>query len=338
MFIDLAQIKVRAGDGGNGCVSFRREANVPLGGPNGGHGGRGGDVIFVANRNMTTLLDFKFQPIWEAQNGGSGMGKDMHGKDGKDLRVLLPVGTVVKDAENGEMLCDLKDDGQVFIVAKGGTGGRGNAAFKSSVNRAPHNAEKGQLGEAKVLDLELKMIADVGLVGCPNAGKSTLINRFSNTHSKVANYPFTTLFPVLGVVRLAQEKSCVFADIPGLIEGAHDNVGLGHDFLRHIERTRVLLYVLDMAGVDGRDPMDDLDVLEDELSRYPVDLSQRPYLIAANKMDLPEAEVNLKRMMKKRPVLKGRVFGISAATGQGGKELLNAVAAFLDKAAKEEAV
>ncbi len=329
MFIDIAQIKIKAGDGGNGCVSFRREANVPMGGPNGGNGGKGGDVVFRANRNLTTLLDFKFQPLWEATRGGHGGSKDMHGRDGGDLIVDVPVGTIVKDAETTNVLCDLMSHGQTFIVGKGGRGGRGNTSYKSSINRAPRTAEKGELGERKVLDLELKLIADIGLVGCPNAGKSTLINRISNTRSKVANYPFTTLSPVLGVVSLNREKNCVIADIPGLIEGAHENVGLGHDFLRHVERTRALVYVLDMAGVDGRDPCGDFDVLQDELSRYPVDLSTKAYLIAANKMDLPEAEMRCKKFLKENNSVKDKVFKISAATGKGIPELLKAATKLL---------
>ncbi len=332
MFIDLAQIKIKAGDGGDGAVSFRREANVPLGGPNGGHGGNGGDVVFAANHNMTTLLDFKFQPLWNAKRGGNGMGKDMHGADGDDLRIEVPVGTLVKDAQTSQVLCDLAADGQTFVAARGGKGGRGNAAYKSSTNRAPRTAEKGQEGESKVIDLELKLIADAGLVGCPNAGKSTLINCVSHAHSKVANYPFTTLAPVLGVVQLAGARSCVMADIPGLIEGAHNNVGLGHDFLRHIERTRVLIYVLDMAGVDGRDPLKDYEVLREELSCYPVDLSSRPYLVAANKMDLPQAENNWKRFLKQHQGIdKKCMIAISAATGDGVRSLLKAVAQLLSK-------
>lgn len=336
MFIDIAQIKIKAGDGGNGCVGFRREANVPLGGPNGGHGGKGGDVIFLANRNLTTLLDFKFQPIWQAERGGNGGSKDMHGANGADLIIQVPVGTILKDAETSLTLCDLEKDGQRVVIALGGNGGRGNTAFKSSINRAPRTAEKGGLGEAKTIDMELKLIADAGLVGCPNAGKSTLINRISNTRSKVANYPFTTLAPVLGVVQLNRNKNCVIADIPGLIEGASENVGLGHDFLRHIERTRVLIYVLDMGGVDGRDPLDDMDVLREELSRYPVDLSSKDYLVVANKMDLPEAEENLRRFLKKQAKIKSKVFAVSAATGKGIPELLKAVAKMLDKAEKRD--
>ena len=330
MFIDVAQVKIRAGDGGNGCISFRREANVPMGGPNGGNGGKGGDVKFCTNRNLTTLLDFKFQPIWNAKQGGHGKGKDMHGRDGADLMIQVPIGTVVKDVQTSQVLCDLTKHGQTFVAARGGRGGRGNAVFKSSTNRAPRTAEKGQLGDRVTLDLELKLIADIGLVGCPNAGKSSLINRIANTHSKVASYPFTTLSPVLGVVPLHRDKTAVVADIPGLIEGAHNNVGLGHDFLRHIERTRTLIYVLDMGGVDGRDPCCDYEVLEDELSRYPVDLSTKSYVIAANKMDLPVALENYRRFVKEHAKVKEKVFKISAATGKGIPELLKAAAELLE--------
>ena len=315
---------MKAGDGGDGCVSFRREANVPYGGPSGGNGGKVGDIILVANRNMTTLLDFKFQPLWDADRGGHGGSKDMYGRAGKDLTVSLPMGTIVRNAETAEIICDLATHGQSVVIALGGKGGRGNASFKTSTNRAPRTAEKGELGEHKVLDLELKIIADIGLVGCPNAGKSTLINRLSNSHSKVASYPFTTLAPVLGVVQLNKDKSCVIADIPGLMEGAHNNVGLGHDFLRHIERTRALLYVLDMGGVDGRDPLEDYDTLLDELSRYPADLSTKDFLIVANKMDIPEASKNLDRLLKKKKALKNKIFAISAATGEGIPQLLKA--------------
>jgi len=256
MFIDEVKISVRAGHGGSGCVSFRREKYVPRGGPDGGDGGRGGNIVFLADRGETTLLKFRYKKIFDAQRGGNGEGRNRHGRDGEDVIITVPLGTVIKDAETGEVLCDLTDDGMEYIACEGGIGGKGNAFFKSSVRQAPKFAQPGMPGMERELQLELKLLADVGLVGLPNAGKSTLISRLTAARPKIADYPFTTIEPKIGVVK-AEDDSFVMADMPGLIKGAHDGKGLGIKFLRHIERTKILVYVLDMAAFDGRDPYDD---------------------------------------------------------------------------------
>ncbi|NMC26704.1 MAG: GTPase ObgE [Syntrophomonadaceae bacterium] len=319
MFIDHAKIFVKGGDGGNGCVAFRREKYVPLGGPAGGDGGRGGNVIFIADEGMSTLMDFQYRKHFKANRGQHGMGKNQHGARGDDLVVRVPAGTVVIDDDSGETIADLTTAGQEAVIARGGRGGRGNARFATAIHKAPSMAENGEPGEERWIRLELKLLADVGLVGFPNAGKSTLISRVSAARPKIADYPFTTLVPQLGVVLTRDKHSFVIADIPGLIEGAHAGAGLGHEFLRHIERNRVLLFILDAAQVDGRSVLEDYRVLRSELEAYRPELVNRPYLIVANKMDLPEAQENFRRLQE----LHGdKVIGISAITGQGLSELI----------------
>lgn len=298
MFIDKAVITVKAGNGGNGCCSFRREAYIPKGGPNGGDGAPGGDVIFVGDPGQLTLLDFIYNTRFAAQDGGHGKGKDMHGRRGKDLRIKVPVGTVVRLAATGDLLADIDEPGKEVVVAKGGAGGRGNARFATSVNQAPREHEPGQKVDPIDVELELKMVADIGLVGYPNAGKSTLLSDVTNANPKIGPFPFTTLHPVIGIMEYEDFGKITVADIPGLVDGAHRNVGLGHEFLRHIERTRMLVYVLDMGGTDGRNPVDDLHALQKELELYSEGLSKRAKLIIANKMDMEESEKNLDELLK----------------------------------------
>ena len=288
MFVDRAEITVKAGNGGNGCCSFRREAFVPKGGPNGGDGGDGGDVIFVASTGELTLSDFVFNRHFSAENGGDGRSKDMHGRRGQNLIIKVPLGTIIRNKETGDILADIDEAGAEVVIAKGGRGGRGNARFATPSNRAPREHEPGEQTEPLELGLELKLIADVALVGYPNAGKSTLLSRISNAHPKVAAYPFTTLHPVIGVMEYPDFRKVTVADIPGLIDGAHLNRGLGHYFLRHIERTKLLIYLVDLGGVDGRDPNDDVRILKNELEAYMEGLSSRAKIVLANKTDLVE--------------------------------------------------
>lgn len=323
MFVDKANIKVKAGDGGNGCCSFRREAFIPKGGPNGGDGGNGGNIVFIADPGELTLVEFTYTRCFIAQRGENGMIKDMHGRNAPPLKIKVPLGTIVTDIATGEVLADIDTPYKEVVLAKGGIGGRGNAKFATSVNRAPRQIEKGTPGEEKELFLELKTMADVGLVGFPNAGKSTLLGSISNAHPKVGPYPFTTLNPVVGVVLYDDFKRITVADIPGLINGASDNLGLGHEFLKHIERTRLLAYVLDMGGVDGRDPLEDFRTLQKELELYQKGLSKRKHVIIANKMDLPESKDNLKKLKAK---LRGRkIIPMSASTDGDFSELLEAL-------------
>ncbi len=321
MFYDQAKIYIKAGDGGAGAVAFRREKYVPEGGPNGGDGGRGGNVILVADEGLRTLVDFRYKRHYKADRGVHGQGKNMHGKGGEDLLLRIPAGTVVKDSETGEVLADLTEDGQQVIVAQGGRGGRGNARFLSNTNKAPTVAENGEPGQERWLLLELKLLADVGLVGFPNVGKSTLISQVSAAKPKIADYHFTTLVPNLGVVDLEDGESFVMADIPGLIEGAHTGAGLGHEFLRHTERTRLIVHVLDIAGAEDRDPLRDFEAIQQELRLYSTVLAERPMLIAANKMDISGAEENLSRL-KEELGEQYEIFPISAATGEGLKMLI----------------
>ena len=299
MFVDKAKIKVKAGDGGNGCCSFRREIYVPKGGPNGGDGGDGGDVILETATGEQSLVDYVFQRHFPAEKGGNGKGKDMHGRNGRDRVLRIPLGTIVRDANTGETIVDLDSPGMRRVIAEGGKGGKGNARFLSNYNRAPREHEPGKPGEEKEIELELKTIADAGLVGFPNAGKSTLLRAISNAIPKVAAYPFTTLHPIVGVAEFPDFYRFKVADIPGLIDGAHKNIGLGHEFLRHIERTKMLVYVLDMAGVDGRNPIDDFKTLQKELELYMKGLSKRKAVIVANKIDLPESKKNLTALKRK---------------------------------------
>ena len=294
MFVDKIKISVKGGDGGNGCCSFRREKFVPHGGPNGGDGGDGGSVVIIAETNERSLLDYVYQRHYEAKRGEHGRGSDQYGKCGSDVVLKVPVGTVIKDLDdNGKIILDLDEPGKRYVIAQGGKGGRGNMHFVSSTNRAPRRCDPGTEGELKHLELELKTIADIGLVGFPNAGKSTLLSVVSAAKPKIAPYPFTTLHPMVGIVEFDDFTRISIADIPGLIDGAHDNIGLGHSFLKHIERTKILLFVIDMSGLEGRDPLQSYQVLKNELELYMKGLSSRPAIIAANKMDLPESQANL---------------------------------------------
>jgi GTP-binding protein len=326
VFFDEAKIYVKAGDGGDGCVSFRREKYVPLGGPNGGDGGKGGDVYLVANPRLNTLINFKHRVHFKAQRGGHGRGKGQKGRQGDDLFIEVPPGTVVWDAETGEFIADLVEAGQQVLVAKGGRGGRGNAAFATPTNQAPRIAERGEPGQERRLYLELKLIADVGIVGVPNAGKSTLLSVVSAARPKIADYPFTTLEPSLGVVTLDEYTSFVMADIPGLIEGAHAGAGLGHEFLRHIERTRMIIHLLNGASAN---PLSDYESINKELALFNPQLARKPQLVVLNKMDLPQAQA-LWPVVKEAMQARGqRAMSISAVTGQGVREMLRSVAEML---------
>src|ERR671933_850419 len=327
--VDQAHISVKAGDGGDGLATFRREKYVPRGGPDGGDGGRGGNVILEVDPQLNTLLRFRFDQRFEAERGSNGGSARKHGRDGKDLVIKVPPGTVVRTEIEGEPYAvDLVAPGQRLLAASGGKGGLGNTHFATSTHQVPRIAELGAPGEERELDLELKLIADVGLIGFPNAGKSTLLAAISAARPKIANYPFTTLSPNLGVVEVGNQ-TFVVADIPGLIEGAHAGVGLGHDFLRHIERTRVLIHVVDAAGVEGRDPLDDYHQINEELRLYRPELVDRPQVVALNKQDLPEAREQVPRLMRELGLRKDHIFPISAATGEGVGALLQEVAALL---------
>jgi GTP-binding protein len=317
MFVDYAQIEIEAGSGGDGHISFRHEKYIPKGGPDGGNGGRGGDILVVADENMSTLLDFRYKKSYRAPSGGRGGKKDRSGNDGDDLLIKLPAGTIVKDAETGEILADVKPGEEPVVIAKGGRGGRGNATFKSSTNQTPRKATSGKPGERKTLELELKLLADVGLVGFPNAGKSTLLARISDARPKIADYPFTTLVPNLGIVRTGQFRSFVVADIPGIIEGAHAGRGLGLEFLRHIQRTKVLVYILECTS---EDPKIQLNMLMAELGLYDPTLLDKPSVVALNKMDLLDTKA--RKELKKIP--KGW-YRISAATGEQVEELIHSI-------------
>ena len=326
MFIDRAVITVKAGDGGNGCVAFRREKYIPKGGPTGGDGGRGGDVVFQAEDGMHTLYDFRGIPLWEAQNGEPGRGKQCHGADGKDLIIRLPAGTLIYDNATAELIHDLKP-GETFTVAKGGKGGWGNEHFKSSTNQTPRTASPGEKGQQFEVRFELKLIADVGFVGKPNAGKSTLLAALTRAHPKIADYPFTTLSPQLGIAELEGGRRLVLADIPGLIEGAAQGAGLGHDFLRHIERTRAIVHLLDISPTDGSTPVENYRVVRRELAEYSEELANKPEVIALNKTDLVPDDAERRKLVKKickeLDLIPGRdVIELSGAARQGLKELL----------------
>ena len=328
MFVDEVDIHVEAGSGGNGCLSFRREKFVPRGGPDGGDGGGGGSVFIVATPTKNTLVDFRFHPEFKARRGQHGQGSNRTGQTAEDLEIGVPPGTLIfeKDPAGGEMrlLGDLAEEGQRILVAKGGRGGRGNARFVSSTNRAPRRTEPGEPGEEKQLQLQLKLIADVGLIGFPNAGKSTLISRISAARPKIADYPFTTLVPNLGVVTLGDDRSFVVADVPGLIKGAHEGTGLGHQFLRHIERTKVLVHLVDVSGASGRDPVDDFITILDELERFSPTVAAKPQIVVANKMDAVD-DVERVKTLERRVKKQGLPFlRISAATGEGITALLEA--------------
>jgi GTPase len=325
-FTDEATIELKAGDGGDGVISFRREKFVPRGGPDGGHGGRGGDIIFVADRGLNTLNAFRSRRSFTADNGGPGSGRNMHGADAGDLRIRVPVGTMLRDAANGDLLSDMLTNGQEFLAAHGGRGGRGNSAFAKPTNQAPRIAEHGEPGEKRSVRLELKLIADVGLIGMPNAGKSTLLSVISNARPKIADYPFTTLSPNLGVVMVNDEAAFVAADIPGLIEGAHEGVGLGDRFLKHIERTRLLVHLLDG---NSPDPLKDYAAVNAELASFNPALVGKPQLVVLNKMDLPSARESWPQVKKAMEREGKAVMSISGATHQGVRELAQRVAAML---------
>ena len=321
MFIDEAVIQVKAGDGGNGCLAFRREKHVPRGGPSGGDGGRGGDVTLVASEHYNTLLHFRFNPEHKAERGRHGEGSNRTGHEGASIEAPVPVGTVVYDADTGELLHDFTQTGDRYLVARGGKGGRGNARFATSTHQAPTEHEPGRPGDQRRLRLELKLLADVGLVGFPNAGKSTLISRISAAHPKIADYPFTTLEPHLGVVLLEDQRTYVVADIPGLIEGAHAGHGLGTRFLRHVERTRLLAHLVDISEATGRDPVHDFEVVMKELASFSQEMAGKPIVVVATKLDAaqdPERLASLERMAKENALA---FYAVSSVTGQGIEEL-----------------
>ena len=322
MFIDRARIHIKAGDGGNGIVSFRREKYVAAGGPDGGDGGKGGDIIFVVDEGLRTLVDFRYKRKYKAESGENGSAARRTGKSGKDAIIKVPPGTLVKEAETGRILADMVEPGKETLVAKGGKGGAGNQHFATPTRQVPSFAKPGSPGDEYDIEMELKLIADVGLVGFPNAGKSTILSIVSAAKPKIANYPFTTLEPNLGVVSIAEGTSFFMADIPGLIEGAHEGVGLGFDFLRHVERNRLLLHVVDVAGVDGRDPLKDFEQINEELRKYNPKLAARPQVVAANKIDLPQGKENLDSFVKAVEEKGFKVFPISAASNSGVKELM----------------
>jgi len=326
LFVDHARITVRGGNGGRGALSFRREKFVPLGGPDGGNGGKGGDVFLIADAQKKSLLDLTYRPHFYAQEGEPGMGSNKSGHGGKDLLVYVPAGTLIY--REGKLLADLRTPGQTYLSAKGGRGGRGNSSFKTQRTTAPQISEKGEPGENVDLDLELKLLADVGFVGCPNAGKSSLLARLTSARPKIADYPFTTLNPNLGVAEW-HGVSIVMADIPGLIEGAHSGRGLGHEFLRHVERTRLLLHVVDMSGFDGKDPLASIKMINEELRQHSPRLMKKPMVIVANKMDLTGADDTLTALKKQWK--KTKIFPLSAATGEGLEALLAYVAKELAK-------
>jgi GTP-binding protein len=348
MFVDEVDIRVLAGSGGNGCLSFRREKYVPRGGPDGGDGGAGGSVFIVATPTKNTLVDFRYHPEFKAKRGQHGQGSNRTGQTADDLEIAVPIGTLVYEvpqlhghAEEGDapprggssagtaagmrLVADLAHDGERVLVAKGGRGGRGNARFVSSTNRAPRRTEPGEVGEERFLRLQLKLLADVGLVGFPNAGKSTLISRISAARPKIAEYPFTTLVPNLGVVTLSDDRSFVVADVPGLIKGAHEGHGLGHQFLRHIERTKVLVHLVDVSGASGRDPVEDFETIQDELRRFDAVVAAKPQIVAAAKIDALDDEERLERLQRHVRKKKLPFHRISAVRGDGLDELLEAV-------------
>jgi len=331
MFIDSAKVYVKAGNGGNGKVSFHREKYVAAGGPDGGDGGKGGDVLFVATDDIRTLADFRYKRRYIADNGNDGGAGNCSGRGGQNLEIKLPVGTIIKDELTGRILADLTKPGQVAVIAKGGKGGAGNQHFATPTRQVPNFAKSGDLGEEYTVVMELKLLADVGLIGFPNVGKSTILSMVTSAKPKIANYHFTTIDPNLGVVNLGESKSFVIADIPGLIEGAHEGVGLGHEFLKHIERTKLLVHVIDMASTEGRDPLEDFRIINEELSEYNSALATRPQVIAANKMELPGANENLEIFKAEMEKQGYKVFAISAATNKGLRELMYYLANELDK-------
>ncbi len=333
-FVDEAKIYIKAGDGGQGCVSFRREKFVPRGGPDGGDGGKGGDIIAVASRSHRTLLDMKFNQHHVAKRGGPGEGGNRTGKNSSDVEIIVPLGTVIRDMETNEILADMVEDGQRVIIAKGGIGGRGNTRFKTSTNRAPRYAQKGIPGEEKTVSLELKLIADVGIVGFPNVGKSTLISSISAARPKIADYPFTTLKPNLGVVNFGNYKTFVIADIPGLIEGAHLGAGMGIQFLRHIERTSILIHIVDISKDPFTGAWDDYETINNELASFSPAVREKPQIVVINKIDLTAAVERLEEQIAVFKEKGIRVFPISAVTREGVEELIREISQKLDETEK----
>jgi GTP-binding protein len=330
-FVDEVKIHVKAGDGGRGCMSFRREKFIPKGGPDGGDGGSGGDVYFEVDSGCSTLMDFRYKAHYKAGRGGHGMGKNMHGRGGEDLVLKVPPGTLVHDAETGELLADLTEPGERRLLLKGGLGGRGNARFATSTNRAPRHCQPGTPGEERTLRLELKLLADVGLVGLPNAGKSTLISAVSAARPKIADYPFTTLVPNLGVVKYGGFKSFVMADIPGLIEGASEGQGLGTRFLRHVERTGLILHLLDLLPSEGGDPLEHFDLINRELARHSDELAGKSQIVVLTKLDVTEVREMVPRYAELFRERGFETFAVSAVTGEGIDALVTAVGARIDE-------
>ncbi|MCX7711617.1 MAG: GTPase ObgE [Clostridia bacterium] len=322
MFIDSARIYLKAGNGGNGAVSFHREKYVAAGGPDGGDGGRGGDIVFIVDQGIRTLADFRYKKHYKADPGQDGGSANCSGKGAEDLVIKVPAGTIVKEEETGHILADLTEVGQTAIIAKGGKGGAGNQHFATATRQVPNFAKSGTPGEERWVVLELKLLADVGLIGFPNVGKSTILSMISAAKPKIANYHFTTIEPNLGVVSLEEGNSFVVADIPGLIEGAHEGIGLGHEFLKHVERTKLLVHVVDVSGIEGRDPVEDFEVINKELREYNPVLASRPQVVAANKTDIPDSEENYKEFAEKIEAMGYKVFPVSAATNKGLRELL----------------
>lgn len=329
MFSDIAKIFIKAGDGGNGAVTFHREKYIAAGGPDGGDGGKGGNVVFVADKGVNTLIDFRYKKKYSAENGGNGRDANRNGKNGSDLKVKVPVGTIIRDTKSDRIICDLKVEGQSMVIAKGGSGGWGNVHFATATRQTPKFAKSGMPGDEREITLELKLIADVGLLGFPNVGKSTFLSMVSDARPKIANYHFTTLEPNLGVVNMGEGGGFVIADIPGIIEGAHTGVGLGHEFLRHVERTRVLLHLVDVSGIEGRNPINDFDTINNELKLYSEKLAQKPQIVLANKADIPQHEENFEAFKEELEGRGYKVFKLSAATKQGVREVLNYTLEFL---------
>ena len=336
MFTDYVKIYAKAGNGGNGAISFRREKYVAAGGPDGGDGGKGGDIYFEVDQNSNTLLEFRYKKKFKAENGSNGEGSNKYGKSGEDLTIKVPIGTIVKDAETNHVLADLSHEGQKELVLKGGRGGKGNSHFATATRQAPRFSQDGENGEEKELILELKLLADVGLIGFPNVGKSTFLSRTTSANPKIADYHFTTLEPNLGVVKTEYGDSFVIADIPGIIEGASEGVGLGLQFLRHIERTRLLLHVIDVSGLEGRDPVDDFEKINSELKKYSKKLSERTQIIVANKSDIIQDEEKFEELSKLAQKHNIKIFKISAVTGEGISELIKYVSDLLKILPKEE--
>ena len=338
MFVDYTKIIIKSGDGGNGAVSFRREKYVAAGGPDGGDGGKGGDIIFEVDPDSNTLIDFRYNRKFKAKNGENGSGAHKYGKSADDLVIKVPKGTVVKDAETGEIIADLSKDGQRKVILPGGRGGKGNSHFATSTRQVPRFAQDGEKGIEKEVILELKSLADVGLIGFPNVGKSTLLSKVTAATPKIANYHFTTIYPNLGVVKTEYGDSFVIADIPGVIEGASEGVGLGLQFLRHIERTRLLLHIIDCSGIEGRDPVEDYKIINKELAQYSEKLAKRKQIIVANKTDIAQDDKGIKALEELAKKEKLEFYKISAATGEGLKELFNHVSEVLKTLPKEDLI